>query len=148
MAATFTPTTPNDYRRRDSYPATPVGDLAVGDVVRRTNENWVSAPVGVVVAVHGGVDGVVDGEPWATVLMGDDQWSGSGEAWTRVPAKVTTTLTAPGERAVKVDGHYVGLVVKDTEGWRYAGASIRTFRTFTEAAQFAARRAGRLAGGR
>lgn len=49
--------------------------------------------------------------------------------------RITTTLTAPGERAVKRNGKYIGMIVRDREGWGY-GHTSRTphFRTFTEAA--------------
>lgn len=49
-------------------------------------------------------------------------------------AKVTTTLTAPGERAVKVGGEYIGLITRETEGWMWTG-NRRAYRTFTLAAQ-------------
>lgn len=54
-------------------------------------------------------------------------------------SKIVTTLTAPGERAVKVDGQYAGLITREAEGWKWAGGP-RAFRTFTEAAQYTARR--------
>lgn len=44
------------------------------------------------------------------------------------------TSTAPGERAVKVNGEYAGLIVREKDGWRWMG-NPKTFRTFTEAAQ-------------
>lgn len=55
--------------------------------------------------------------------------------------KITTTLTAPGERVVKVNGEYVGLVVREKDGWHRLGKGSRiAYRTFTEAAQALVRR--------
>lgn len=54
--------------------------------------------------------------------------------------KITTTFVAEGERTVKVDGEYAGTIARfPREGWKYLG-SPKTFRTFTEAAQFTAKR--------
>lgn len=59
------------------------------------------------------------------------------------PPRVSTTLTAPGERAVKVDGTYAGLVFRDADGWHYAGHTAPVFRTFTDAARYVAARTTR-----
>ncbi len=48
-------------------------------------------------------------------------------------------LTAPGERAVKVGGEYIGLITRETEGWMWTG-NRRAYRTFTLAAQALAER--------
>jgi hypothetical protein len=56
--------------------------------------------------------------------------------------KVTTTLTAPGERAVKVNGEYVGLITREAEGWMWTGNRI-PYKTFTLAAKALAARKSR-----
>lgn len=48
--------------------------------------------------------------------------------------KVTTKLTAPGERAVYADGEYVGLITREPEGWMWTG-DRKPHRTFTDAAR-------------
>src|SRR3546814_16170383 len=54
--------------------------------------------------------------------------------------KITTSFVAEGERTVKVDGEYAGTIARfPREGWKYMG-SPKAFRTFTEAAQFTAKR--------
>src|SRR3546814_19591029 len=54
--------------------------------------------------------------------------------------KITTSFVAEGERTVKVDGEYAGTIARfPREGWTYMG-SPKAFRTFTEAAQFTAKR--------
>src|SRR3546814_19462190 len=54
--------------------------------------------------------------------------------------KITTSFVAAGERTVKVDGEYAGTIARfPREGWKYMG-SPKAFRTFTEAAQFTAKR--------
>lgn len=50
-------------------------------------------------------------------------------------AKITTTFVATGERVVKVDGEYAGLIVREKAGWRWMG-NPKTYRTFSEAAQY------------
>jgi hypothetical protein len=61
-------------------------------------------------------------------------------------AKITTTLTAPGERVVKADGEYIGMVVREKDGWHRLGKGSRiAYRTFTLAAQALARRVEREA---
>lgn len=50
--------------------------------------------------------------------------------------KIWTSLTAPGERAVKVNGIYVGLIVRDENGgWSWTGGRQVNGKTFREAAQ-------------
>ena len=50
-------------------------------------------------------------------------------------AKITTTFVFEGERTVKVEGEYAGTIVREKDGWRWMGGP-KTFRTFTEAAQY------------
>jgi hypothetical protein len=56
--------------------------------------------------------------------------------------KIWTSLTAPGERAVKVNGIYVGMIVRDAEhGWSWTGGRQVNGKTFRQAAEaLAARR--------
>lgn len=55
---------------------------------------------------------------------------------TTTAPKIWTSLTAPGERAVKVNGIYVGLIVRDAEGgWSWTGGRQVCGRTFREAAE-------------
>jgi hypothetical protein len=64
----------------------------------------------------------------------------------RTVRNITTTLTAPGERVVKVNGEYVGLVVREKDGWHRLGKGSRiAYRTFTEAAQALVKRQERTA---
>lgn len=59
---------------------------------------------------------------------------------------ITTTLTAPGERVVKSDGKYIGMVVREKDGWHRLGKGSRiAYRTFTLAAQALAERVQRQA---
>lgn len=51
--------------------------------------------------------------------------------------KVTTTLYGPGERIVKVDGEYAGLITREPEGWMWTG-NRKPFRTYAEAAAYVA----------
>lgn len=51
--------------------------------------------------------------------------------------QITTTLTAPGERVVKVDGNYAGLITREPEGWTWTG-DRKAFRSFTGAAHHVA----------
>lgn len=51
-------------------------------------------------------------------------------------SKIWTSLTAPGERAVKVNGIYVGLIVRDAEhGWSWTGGRHVNGKTFRQAAE-------------
>ena len=56
---------------------------------------------------------------------------------TTVAPKIWTSLTAPGERAVKVNGVYVGLIVRTDAGWKWMGGP-KTFPTFRMAAEYVA----------
>lgn len=49
--------------------------------------------------------------------------------------KIWTSLTAPGERAVKVNGIYVGLITREADGWTWTGdrKAYPTFRMAAEA---------------
>lgn len=61
---------------------------------------------------------------------------------TTAPApKIWTTLTAPGERAVKVNGTYVGTIARDPEhGWSWTGGRQVNGKTFRQAAEALAER--------
>lgn len=54
---------------------------------------------------------------------------------------ITTTLTAPGERAVKANGEYIGLITREAQGWMWTGGR-NAYRTFTKAAEYVARQKG------
>jgi hypothetical protein len=49
--------------------------------------------------------------------------------------KIWTSLTAPGERAVKVNGIYVGLIVKEEGVWSWTGGRQVNGKTFRQAAE-------------
>lgn len=53
--------------------------------------------------------------------------------------KIWTTLTAPGERAVKADGEYIGLITREAEGWMWTG-NRKAYPTFRLAAEALAER--------
>lgn len=48
--------------------------------------------------------------------------------------KIWTSLTAPGERAVKVNGIYVGLITREDAGWMWTG-DRKAYPTFRKAAE-------------
>lgn len=49
-------------------------------------------------------------------------------------SKVVTTLMGPGERVVKVDGIYAGVITREPEGWMWTG-NRKAFRTYRIAAE-------------
>lgn len=59
---------------------------------------------------------------------------------TTTAPKIWTTLTAPGERAVKVNGIYVGLIVREEGMWSWTGGRHVNGKTFRQAAEKLAER--------
>lgn len=84
------------------------------------------------------------GDPWNTTVVYCGACSANGvpaaehteTEGTAAAPKIWTSLTAPGERAVKVNGIYVGLIARDPDGgWSWTGGRQVRGATFRQAAE-------------